>query len=169
MVSSAVCYRLRPSPLTIHHSLFTTHHSLAHHSAHAADAACQHAHDVHGEVRHLVDHETKRALIDHRKFAVLLHARGRGARLRVDHRHETDRFIRADRLDHHVADHHLDHARLHDVHAGAGIAAMEHVVAGLDENVGACTLGELAHVDRVVHFRSAPRIAWLPALIVTVM
>ena len=49
------------------------------HLAHAADAPRQHAHDVHGEVRHLVDHEAKGALIDHRELAVFLDARGRGA------------------------------------------------------------------------------------------
>src|ERR1700738_3819862 len=56
---------------------------LTHHLAHPADAARQHAHDVHGEIRHLVDHEAERAPIDHRELAVLFHARSRGARLGV--------------------------------------------------------------------------------------
>ena len=48
----------------------------------------------------------------------------------VDHRHETERFVGPDGFDHLVADHHVDGAGLHDVHAVAGIAFVEHDAAG---------------------------------------
>ena len=44
----------------------------------------------------------------------------------VDHRHESDRLVRSAGFDHRVADHHLDHAGLYDVHARARIVLVEH-------------------------------------------
>ena len=45
--------------------------------AHAANAPCHRAHDVEGEIRHLIDHEAELALIDDRKLDRLLDPRSR--------------------------------------------------------------------------------------------
>src|SRR4030088_3356948 len=79
-----------------------------HGGAHPADAPGHRPHDVHGEVRHLVDHEAEGARIDDGDLAILLHPRRRGTQRTVDHRHEADRFVVAAGLDHLVADHHLE-------------------------------------------------------------
>src|SRR5262249_58564605 len=87
------------------------------------------AHDVEREIRHLVDHESKLALIDQRELARLFDARSRTARRAVDHRHESDRLVGSADLDHFVADRHFDHAGLHDIHAAPGITFVEHDAA----------------------------------------
>src|SRR5262249_21658825 len=124
--------------------------------AHAADAPCHRAHDVLGEVRHLVYHETKPALVDQGDLAGLPDARGRGSLGAVDHRHEADCFVGAAGLHHSVADHHLDHPELHDVHAGAGIALVENDGAGRIGDGGAGPPGKCAHIDLTMHFRQSP-------------
>src|SRR5215472_17292295 len=80
----------------------------SHRLTHDADAPRHGTHDVESEVRHLVDHEAKLALIDQREFARLFDARGRASRRAVDHGHEPDRFIWSADLDHFVAYQHLD-------------------------------------------------------------
>src|SRR5262249_2581741 len=102
----------------------------SHRLTHAADAPRHGAHDVEREVRHLVDHEAEFALIDQGEFARLLDASGRASRRAVDHRHESDRLVWPANLDHLVADHHLDYAGLHDVHARARIALVEDDASG---------------------------------------
>src|ERR1700687_6218079 len=97
----------------------------SHRLPHAADAPRHRAHDVEREIRYLVDHEAEFAPVDDRDLAGLLDARGRGAWRIVDHRHEADGFVGTAHLDDAVADRHLDDARLHDVHARAGIALIE--------------------------------------------
>src|SRR5262245_37250044 len=126
----------------------------SHRLAHAADAPRHGPHDVEGEVRHFIDHEAKFALVDHGQFAVLLDAGGGAPRRAVDHRHESDRFVGSANLDHLVADHHLDHAGLHDIHASARIALVEDHASGTERHVGAGASCKHLHVNVIaVHFR----------------
>src|SRR3979490_2947325 len=66
-----------------------------HGGAHAADAPGHRPHDVHGEVRHLVDHEAEGARIDDGDLAILLHPRCGRSQRTVDHGHEADRLVLA--------------------------------------------------------------------------
>src|SRR3981081_558785 len=120
-----------------------------HGGAHPADAPGHRPHDVHGEVRHLVDHEAEGARIDDGDLAILLPPCRRRAQRTVDHRHEADRLVLAAGLDHLVADHHLDHAGLDDIHALSGVAAVENDIADGETDGRARALGKDAHVDRL--------------------
>ena len=69
-------------------------------------------------------------------------------------------------LDHRVADHHLDHAGLYDVHARARILLAEHDASSRVAHARSRPLGKHAHVDLVaVHFilvaQGTPRAASL--------
>jgi hypothetical protein len=69
---------------------------------------------------------------------------------------KSDGFVWPANLDHFLADHHLDHAGLHDVHAGARIALVEDDASGAERHVRTGPLGKHAHVDFIaVHFRLA--------------
>src|SRR5581483_4062242 len=94
--------------------------------------------------------------------------RGRGARQVVDHRHEAQRLVGAYRLDHRVADHHVDDAGLHDVHAIARFALVEHDAAGRDVDGRARSFGEGAHVDLAAHPPAAAVHRFPPAPLQTV-
>src|SRR5882757_7482578 len=118
-----------------------------HGGAHAADAPGHRPHDVHGEVRHLVDHEAEGARIDDGDLAILLHPRRGRSQRAVDHGHEADRLVLAAGLDHLVADRHLDRAGLDDIHALSGVAAVENDIADAETDIRARALGEDAHVD----------------------
>src|SRR5262245_62953282 len=117
----------------------------SHRLTHAADASRHRANYVQREVGHIVDHETDFALIYQGEFAGPLDARGGASWRAVDHRHESDRFVWSADLDHLVADHHLDHAGLHDVHAGAQIALVEDDASGAERTVRAGPLGKHSH------------------------
>src|SRR5262245_56650750 len=121
----------------------------SHRLTHAADAPRHRAHDVEREVRHLVDHEAEFALIDQRELARFLDTGGRATGRAVDHGHEPDRLVRPADLDHLVADHHLEHAGLHDIHAGARVALRKHDAARGIGHARPGALGKHAHVDLV--------------------